>query len=133
MDWKTAVTYVKTIEPGNKISYGCTYTADQPMTLATVACGYGDGYHRCGTGRAQVIIQGIRCPVVGRICMDQMMVDVSALEEVVPGDEAVLIGREGRAAITADDLAQWSGTISYEVLLAATERVHRRWINACDE
>ena len=65
--------------------------------------------------------------------MDQMMVDVTALEDVAPGDEAILIGQDGNARITADDLGAWSGTISYEVLLAATERVHRRWINGCDE
>ena len=133
MEWRTAVTYVKTVHPGDKVSYGCTFTADKPMTLATVACGYGDGYHRCASGRAEVIIQGVRCPVIGRICMDQMMADVSALDDVVPGDEAVLIGCEGDSVITAEDLGAWSGTISYEVLLAATERVHRRWINGCDE
>ena len=133
LDWRTAVTYVKTLNAGEKVSYGCTFTADKPMTLATVACGYGDGYHRCASGKAQVIIHGVRCPEVGRICMDQMMVDVSALEDVEPGDEAILIGRAGEAVITADDLGAWSGTISYEVLLAATERVHRRWINDCDE
>ncbi len=133
MDWRTAVTYVKKIQPGDKVSYGCTFSADKPMTIATVACGYGDGYHRSASGRAQVIIHGRRCPVVGRICMDQMMVDVSELTDVEPGDEAVLIGGEGPFSITAEDLGAWSGTISYEVLLAATERVHRRWINDCDE
>lgn len=65
--------------------------------------------------------------------MDQMMADVSALQDVEPGDEAILIGRADAERITADDLGQWCGTISYEVLLAATERVHRRWINDCDE
>ena len=133
MDWRTAVTYVKTVQPGDKVSYGCTFTAQQPMKLATVACGYGDGYHRCGSGKAQVIIQGRRCPVVGRICMDQMMVDVSELADVEPGDEVILIGEDGGERITAEDLANWCGTISYEVLLAATERVHRRWIHDCDE
>ncbi len=129
MDWRTAVTYVKEIQPGDKISYGCTFTADKPLKLATVACGYGDGYHRCASGHARVIIQGVSCPVVGRICMDQMMVDVTAVDDVAPGDDAILIGREGEEAITADELGEWSGTISYEVLLAATERVHRKWIN----
>ena len=133
LDWRTAVTYVKELQAGEKVSYGCTFTAEKPMKVATVACGYGDGYHRCASGRAQVIIQGMKCPVIGRVCMDQMMVDVSALEDVVPGDEVILIGRDGDAIITADDLGEWSGTISYEVLLAATERVHRRWINGCDE
>ncbi len=133
MEWRSAVTYVKTVAPGDKVSYGCTFTADKPMTLATVACGYGDGYHRCGSGKAEVIIHGRRCSVVGCICMDQMMVDVTGLDEVEPGDEAILIGTDGEAVITAEDLGAWSGTISYEVLLAATERVHRRWINDCDE
>lgn len=133
MDWRSAVTYVKKVNAGDKVSYGCTFTADKPMTLATVACGYGDGYHRSASDRAQVLIHGVRCPVVGRICMDQMMADVSALRNVEPGDEAILIGQADAESITADDLGQWCGTISYEVLLAATERVHRRWINDCDE
>lgn len=132
MDWRTAVTYVKKVSPGEKISYGCTFSADNEMQVATIACGYGDGYHRCASGQAEVIIQGKRCPVIGRICMDQMMIDVTALEDVEPGDEAILIGTDGDARITAEDLGAWSHTISYEVLLAATERVHRRWINDCD-
>jgi len=133
MTWRSVVTFVKDLQPGDKVSYGCTYTADRPMTAATIACGYGDGYHRAATGRAEVIIHGRRCPVVGRICMDQMMADVTGLEDVAPGDEVVLLGQQGDAAIDAEELAAWSGTISYEVLLAATERVHRRWVNGCDE
>ncbi len=133
LDWCKAVTYVKEIHPGDKVSYGCTFTADKPMTVATVACGYGDGYHRSASGKAQVIIHGARCPVVGLICMDQMMVDVSALPDVEPGDEAILLGAEDGASVTADDLGAWSGTVSYEVLLAATERVHRRWVGGCEE
>ena len=132
MDWCTAVTYVKTVQPGEKISYGCTFTADRPMTLATVACGYGDGYHRAATGRAEVIIHGRRVPVVGRICMDQMMVDVTGLDGVQAGDEVVLLGAQGDERITADELGAWSGTIGYEVLLAATDRVHRLWVNSCE-
>ncbi len=133
MSWETAVTHVKTVAPGDKISYGCTFTASEPMTLATIACGYGDGYHRFASGKAEVLVHGQRCPVVGRICMDQMMADVSALDNVRPGDVVTLIGAGEDVSITAEDLAKWSGTISYEVLLAATERVHRRWINGCDE
>ena len=132
MNWCTAVTYVKTVQPGEKISYGCTFPAEKPMTLATVACGYGDGYHRAATGHAQVIIHGQRVPVVGRICMDQMMVDVSGIDGVGPGDEAVLLGTQGGESITADERGAWSGTIGYEVLLAATDRVHRQWINGCE-
>ena len=132
LDWRTAVTYVKTMEPGEKISYGCTFTAAHRMTVATVACGYGDGYHRCASGKAQVLIHGKRCPVIGRICMDQMMVDVSEVTDVNPGDEAVLLGRSGDEAIDAEELGRWCDTISYEVLLGATERVHRRWVNDCE-
>ena len=133
LDWRTAVTYVKTLHSGESLSYGCTYTAQKDVKVATAACGYGDGYHRCASGCAEVIIQGRRCPVIGRICMDQMMVDVSEVEDVEPGDEVILIGRDGDVSITAEDLGKWSNTISYEVLLAATERVHRVWINDCNE
>lgn len=132
MTWRTAVTFVKNLQKGDKVSYGCTFTADRPMTVATIACGYGDGYHRAGSGRAEVLIRGRRCRVIGRICMDQMMADVTGLEGVEPGDEAVLIGRQGDELITADELAAWASTISYEVLLAATERVHRTWVNGCE-
>ncbi|MGN0793606.1 MAG: alanine racemase [Aristaeellaceae bacterium] len=132
MDWRTAVTFVKDVQVGDRFSYGCTFTADRPMTIATVACGYGDGYHRAGSGRAQVLIHGRRCPVVGRICMDQMMADVTGIEGVEPGDEVVLMGRQGGECISAEELAAWAGTISYEVLLAATERVQCRWVNGCD-
>lgn len=133
LSWQTAVTFVKEISPGDKISYGCTFTADNAIRVATIACGYGDGYHRCASGKAYVIIRGKRCPVIGRICMDQMMADVTDVPEAVAGDVATLIGRDGEACITAEELAQWCGTISYEVLLSATERVHCKWINECDE
>ena len=129
LSWKTTVTHVKTVPAGEKISYGCTFTTGAQTRLATVACGYGDGYHRAATGRAEVIIRGRRVPVVGRICMDQMMVDVTDVPGVVPGDEVMLLGRQGDVCITADELGAWSGTIGYEVLLAATDRVHRIWLN----
>ncbi len=132
MDWRTAVTCVKPIQAGDKISYGCTFTAPKPMMLATVACGYGDGYHRSGSGKAHVIINGKRCPIVGRICMDQMMADVTGLDTEA-GDEVILLGESQGEKISAEELGAWSGTISYEVLLAATDRVYRRWINDCDE
>ena len=127
LDWTTEVTHVKTIAPGDTVSYGRTFTAERPMRVATVACGYGDGYHRAASGRAEVIIRGQRVPVIGRICMDQMMADVSALPDVQPGDRVTLIGRDGDAAIDAEDIARWAGTISYEVLLAPTGRVRRAW------
>lgn len=133
MDWRTRVTYVKDIQPGDTVSYGRTFTADKPMRVATMACGYGDGYHRAASGKAEVIIRGKRARVLGRICMDQMMADVTDIPGVVPGDVVTLMGRDGDERITAEDMASWAGTISYEVLLAATGRVPREWIHASDE
>ena len=130
--WTTTVTHVKEIGPGEAVSYGCTYTADRPLRVVTIACGYGDGYHRSASGKAEVILHGRRVPVIGRICMDQMMADVTEAPETRPGDEVVLIGRDGDAVITAEDVAAWAGTISYEVLLAATGRVPRVWLHDSD-
>ena len=127
MRWEAEVTHVKEIQPGDAVSYGCTFRAERPTRVATVACGYGDGYHRAATGRAEVLIRGHRAPVIGRICMDQMMADVTGFEDIAPGDTAVLLGTDGAETITAEDIARWSGTISYEILLAATGRVHREW------
>lgn len=127
MEWRTKVAFVKEIAPGDAVSYGCTYRADKPVRVATVACGYGDGYHRAASGKAQVIIRGQKVPVIGRICMDQMMADVTGVPGVKAGDDVILMGRDGVAEITAEDLAGWAGTISYEVLLAATDRVGRVW------
>lgn len=129
MSWETEVTYVKTLHPGDTVSYNRCYTADRPIVLATVSCGYGDGYHRAATGQAEVLIHGHRAPVVGRICMDQMMADVSDIPDVQPGDRVTLMGGDGSEQITAEDIARWAGTISYEVLLAATGRVPREWIH----
>ena len=129
MSWRSRVTFVKEIGEGEAVSYGCTFRADRPTRVATVACGYGDGYHRAASGKAEVLIRGRRARVIGRICMDQMMADVTGIPDVAPGDEVVLIGNDGEEAITAEDVARWAGTISYEVLLAATGRVHREWIH----
>lgn len=129
MDWRTQVTFVKDMRPGDTVSYGCTFVADRPMRVATVACGYGDGYHRAASGKAQVIIHGRRARVLGRICMDQMMVDVTDIPQAAPGDVVTLMGRDGDACITAEEIAAWAGTISYEVLLAATGRVCRVWLH----
>ena len=123
LSWHTEIIHVKVIEPGDCVSYGCTFRANKKMRVATLPVGYGDGYHRALSGKAQVLIRGMRCPVLGRVCMDQMMVDVSALPEVDVGDEAILLGRQGADEITADELAAWAGTISYEMLLAPTKRV----------
>ena len=117
--------FVKTLPAGESVSYGRTFTAQREMRIATLPVGYGDGYHRALSNRASVLIGGQRCPVTGRVCMDQIMADVSGLdpEKCRPGAPAVLLGRQGREEITAEELGAWAGTISYEMLLAPTSRV----------
>ena len=128
--WESEVVYVKEIAAGESVGYGCTFTADRPMRIATVAVGYGDGYHRAMSNRGQMLIGGKRANIVGRICMDQTMVDVSDIPDVQTGAQAVLIGAQGQERITAEELASWADTISYEVLLAITARVPRVYLPA---
>ena len=132
MEWTTEITYIKEIAPGDTVSYGRTFTADKPMRVATIACGYGDGYHRAASGQAKVIIRGQYAPVLGRICMDQMMADVTHIPDAKPGSTVILMGAAGGCRLTAEDIAAWAGTISYEVLLGATGRVTREWLHASD-
>ena len=128
LSWQTEVVHIKDVEAGSAISYKRTYVADGPRRVATIAVGYGDGYHRALSNRGYVLIGGKRCAILGRVCMDQTMVDVSDVPQARVGDAAVLIGRQGDALIGADEVAGWAGTISYEVLLAITARVPRKTI-----
>lgn len=125
LSWEAEITHVKEIAPGEAVGYGVTYHAHSPRKIATLAVGYGDGYSRGLSNRGQVLAGGRRCPIVGRVCMDQMMVDVTEVPQVRPGDSAVLIGRQGEGSILADELAGLLGTIPYEVLLAISQRVPR--------
>ena len=125
LSWHTEIAYVKTLPPGECVSYGRTFRTDRETRVATLPVGYGYGYHRALSGRGQVLIGGKRCPVLGRVCMDQIMADVTDVppEECGIGAPVVLLGRQGNEEITADELAARAGTISYEMLLAATARV----------
>ena len=125
MSLVTHICNLKTLPAGEGVSYGLRYTTTHTTRIATLPIGYGDGYKRCLTGKADVLIGGMRCPQVGTICMDQMMVDVTEVPGVAVGDEAVLIGRQGNEKITADELAEKADTISYEILLSISERVPR--------
>lgn len=126
MSVKTRVTLVRKVPAGTGISYGRTFVTDRPTVVATLAAGYGDGYprHLSGSG-AEVLVGGRRCPLLGRVTMDQVMVDVSGVAEVRAGDEAVLIGRQGDEEITASEVARLAGTIPWEVLTGITGRVVR--------
>ena len=123
--WESEIVYVKDIAEGTPIGYGCTFTAPRAMRVATVAVGYGDGYHRAISNRGQMLVRGQRAAVIGRVCMDQTMIDVTHIPEVRAGDQAVLLGKQGQEEIYAGQLAEWAGTISHEVLLAVTRRVPR--------
>ncbi len=125
LSWKARVSFVKEVAPGTKLSYGGTFTARRRMKVATITAGYGDGYLRSGSGHAEVLIGGRRCPVLGRITMDQMLADVSAVPEVAPGETVVLIGNQGEGSISAGEVARWVGTIPWEVLTSITYRVPR--------
>ncbi len=125
LSWKCRVGFVKEIRKGDSLSYGRTFIAPRKLRVATLTAGYGDGYLRAGSNRAEVLIQGRRCKVLGRVTMDQTLVDVTKLDNVAAGEEAVLIGSQHGETISAAELAQWCGTIPWEILTAITYRVPR--------
>jgi len=122
---KTKITYLKSVPKGRTISYGMTYVTRKATKIATIPVGYGDGYSRYFSNKAQVLINGMRCPIIGRVCMDMCMVDVSHLKDVKVGDEVVLIGSQGKEIIRAEELARLINTIPYEVLCNIGHRVPR--------
>lgn len=125
LSWKSRVVFFKVVMPGHPVSYGSTWQSDHPVRVVTVPVGYGDGYFRSMSGRAEVIIRGRRYPVVGRVCMDQVMVNIE-WETAYNGDEVILIGQaESGAAITVEELADWAGTIPWEILTNVNTRVPR--------
>ncbi len=128
MSLKAKVAYVKEVPAGFKVSYGCTYTAEKSTVIATLPLGYADGYSRLLSSKGFALIHGQLAPVAGRVCMDQIMVDVGHIPGVKVGDEAVLIGRQGDQEITADDVAGMLGTINYEVVCMVSHRVPRVYI-----
>jgi alanine racemase len=125
LSWKTAIVHLKEVPTGTAVSYGGTWTAQRPTRIATLPVGYADGYARRLSNRAQVLVRGQRAPVVGRVCMDLCMVDVTDVPDASLEDEVVLLGRQGAEDIGATELAGWAETISYEVLCAVGARVPR--------
>ena len=124
LSWKSHVIHVKEVGPGIGVSYGATYVTEKPMTrIATVSAGYADGYPRALSNQGCVLIHGKKAPIIGRICMDQMMVDVTDVPEVREDDEAILWG--GTVSDTAETIARKTDTIPYEVLCGVSRRVPR--------
>jgi len=129
MSFKSRVIQVKELGPGAGISYGHTFITSRKSRIAVLPVGYADGYLRRLSNRAQVLIGGRRAPVCGRVCMNATMVDTTDLPPVHVGDEVVLLGKQGEEAITADDIAQWMETISYEVLCLFGVSNEKKYVN----
>jgi len=127
MSWTSRVVYFKVVKPNHPVSYGSTWQSDHMVRLVTVPVGYGDGYFRSMSGKAEVIIRGKRYPVVGSICMDQFMVNIE-WDSAYNNDEVILIGECENERITIEDLAKWAGTIPYEILTNINTRVPRIYL-----
>jgi alanine racemase len=126
----TRVGLVKTLPRGTTISYGRTHTLGRESRVAVLCAGYGDGFPRAASNRASVLIHGRRCPVLGRVTMDQIVADVTDVPGVACGDEVVLVGRQGTEEITVTEFSGWADTISWETLCSITKRVPRLYKTA---
>lgn len=127
LEWKSHVAYFKVVQPGHPVSYGSTWETKEATRVVTVPVGYGDGYSRALSNKGEVLIRQQRHPVIGRVCMDQTMVNIG-LGTAYNGDTVTLIGRDGGKCITAQDVADWAGTIPYEVLTNINTRVPRVFV-----
>ena len=125
MSLKSFITYIKPLCPGREVSYGGTFVVSKPMRVATVPVGYGDGYPRNLSGRGYVLIHGRKAPILGRVCMDQFMVDVTEIPEARVDDPVVLIGQDGGEKISVEDLANTCGGFHYEIVCGIGKRVPR--------
>ena len=125
LTWHSRVTHVKQLAPGHGISYGATFVTSRDTLVATIPVGYADGYRRSLSGKFYVLIRGQKAPILGRICMDQLMVDVTDIPGVVPGDKVVLIGSQGEQTITMEQIAEAAGSFNYEFVCGISRRVPR--------
>ena len=130
LSWYSRITHVKTLPAGREISYGGTYVTTKPTTVATVPVGYADGYRRSLSGNFYVLIHGQKAPILGRICMDQMMVDVTDIPDVQTGDRVVLVGTDGAQTITVEEIAGAAGSFNYEFICGVSRRVPRYYLQS---
>ena len=128
LSWKTEVVHVKTVHAGTSISYGGTFTAERESVIATIPVGYADGVKRDLSGKGRVLVRGCYAPIVGRICMDQFMIDVTDIPEVKVGDTVTLIGQDGSRRISVEEVAALAHSFNYEYICSITERVPRKYI-----
>ncbi len=129
MELKTAVSHIKELPVGTPMSYNRTYAADRVSRIATVPIGYADGYARAMSNTAYMLINGQPAPVVGRVCMDQCMLDVTDIDGVEVGTEATVFGTDGDAYLSTEQVARWANTISYEIVCRVSRRVPRRYLD----
>ena len=126
--WETRITHLKTLEPGREIGYGGTYTTTRPTQVATIPVGYADGYRRSLSGRFYVLIHGKKAPILGRICMDQMMVDVTDIPGAALNDVVVLVGESGDLRISVEEIAARQDSFNYEFVCGISRRVPRVYL-----
>lgn len=128
LEFKSSVSFVKSVKKGFTVSYGSTYVTEKDMKIATVPAGYGDGYPRYLSNKGEVLIHGTRCKILGKVCMDQFMVDVSHLDNVQIADEVTLVGTDGNETITVEDVSDKDSRFNYEFCCLITPRVPRIYI-----
>ncbi len=128
LQWKSVVSFVKTVHPGTSVGYGGTFTAQRETRVATIPVGYADGVKRDLSGKGRVLIRGEYAPILGRICMDQFMVDITDIPGVCTGDAVTLIGRDGDREITVEEVAGLSHSFNYEYVCGISSRVPRKYV-----
>lgn len=128
MSWKSKISFVKPIEPGTSISYGGTFTAEKPMIVATVPLGYADGMKRDLSGKGRVLVHGQYAQILGRVCMDQFMIDVTDISNVKMGDTVTIFGKDGDKCIPVEEIAELSHSFNYEFVCSISNRVPRKYI-----
>lgn len=125
MQLKSVIAQIKTVEPDAKVSYGGTFTTNRPTKIATVPIGYADGYTRALGNNARMIVNGKYAPIIGRVCMDQLMLDITDIENVSTGDKVTVIGTDGDCCVSAEEIANLTNTINYEIICIIGKRVPR--------
>ncbi len=130
MTLKARIVHLKAVSAGFSVSYNSTWQSSVPTVIATVAVGYGDGYARVFSNRGEMLVHGIRAPIVGRVCMDLTLLDVGHIQQVKVGDEVVVFGRQGDHCLPAEELAATAGTINYEIVTALTDRIPRIYLSS---
>jgi alanine racemase len=133
MSWKAKVSHIKSIKTGETVSYGRTFQAAYPTRVATIPVGYADGLRRALSNQGEMLVQGTRAMMIGRVCMDQTMLEVTKIPGVQVGDVVTILGKDGYEQITATEMAEWIGTISYEVVCGISGRVPRIYLDSSEE